>query len=84
MTGYNLPPGVNVSDIPGNRPEDDRRSSQATGGDRPENLLEAACVQLCACGHQKGASSLGRVEPDGVALWGFITLPLPNLGWSGY
>lgn len=22
MTGYNLPPGVNVSDIPGNRPED--------------------------------------------------------------
>lgn len=22
MTGFNLPPGVNVSDIPGNRPED--------------------------------------------------------------
>ena len=23
MTGWNLPPGVNVSDIPGNRPEDE-------------------------------------------------------------
>lgn len=23
MTGFNLPPGCNVSDIPGNRPEDD-------------------------------------------------------------
>jgi len=22
MTGYNLPPGCNVSDLPGNRPED--------------------------------------------------------------
>ena len=22
MTGWNMPPGVNVSDIPGNRPED--------------------------------------------------------------
>lgn len=25
MTGYNLPPGCNVSDIPGNRPGDDER-----------------------------------------------------------
>lgn len=24
MTGFNLPPGCNVSDIPGNRPEDER------------------------------------------------------------
>lgn len=23
MTGFNLPPGVNVNDIPGNRPEDE-------------------------------------------------------------
>jgi hypothetical protein len=23
MTGFNLPPGVNVSDLPGNRPEDE-------------------------------------------------------------
>ena len=23
MTGYNLPPGCNVNDIPGNRPEDE-------------------------------------------------------------
>jgi hypothetical protein len=23
MTGFNLPPGCNVSDIPGNRPEDE-------------------------------------------------------------
>lgn len=23
MTGWNLPPGVNISDIPGNRPEDE-------------------------------------------------------------
>lgn len=23
MTGWNLPPGVSVSDIPGNRPEDE-------------------------------------------------------------
>ncbi len=24
MTGWNLPPGCNVSDIPGNRPEDEK------------------------------------------------------------
>jgi hypothetical protein len=27
MTGFNLPPGCNVSDIPGNRPEDDEIES---------------------------------------------------------
>ena len=27
MTGWNLPPGVNVSDIPGNRPEDIARDN---------------------------------------------------------
>jgi len=31
MTGWNLPPGVNVSDIPGNRPEDELALAIAEG-----------------------------------------------------
>jgi hypothetical protein len=27
MTGWNLPPGCNVSDLPGNRPEDERNEA---------------------------------------------------------
>jgi len=31
MTGFNLPPGCNVSDIPGNRPEDELADAIAEG-----------------------------------------------------
>ncbi|MBO0705555.1 MAG: hypothetical protein J2P39_09565 [Candidatus Dormibacteraeota bacterium] len=49
MTGWNLPPGCNVSDIPGNRPEDeaeelfwDELIDRAAGLDLPEGWYESA------------------------------------------
>ena len=33
MSGFNMPPGVSPSDIPGNRPEDDAKVCPACGWD---------------------------------------------------
>ena len=38
MTGYNLPPGVSDSDLPGNRPEDEAWDEYWDGTDRPKDV----------------------------------------------
>ncbi len=42
MTGYNMPPGVNESDIPGNRPEDLALDSLT---DQIDDLIVAAIAR---------------------------------------
>jgi hypothetical protein len=49
MTGWNLPPGVNVSDIPGNRPEDEiwEKESNKFCVDCPNNKICNKSITEC-------------------------------------
>ena len=69
MAGFNLPPGVNVSDIPGNRPEDEEWDNVieaifASGLSPEEVRIKLGLLSMVRCprchsmtrGHREGST----------------------------
>ena len=72
MTGWNMPPGCNVRDIPGNRPEDEAAEALADRiydalllpdtreTDEIVDRLMKLCGDVYAEGHAQGQSDAAR------------------------
>lgn len=80
MTGWNMPPGSNVSDIPGNRPEDqeteaffdafyslEKKTREALGGWPHSTCSDTYVVTLADWAWNKMGEAYGKGYADGVA-----------------